>query len=698
MNANGTRSPWRPVRAFALVVATLVGSVLVAGSVPAAGPPAGMGPGGHDEGIAEYVAPAALSGIGQDGTGLVRLTQGPGYNAWSDNHPSVRADGAIVFSSTRPAADASTDAEIWMLAGGTLVQLTDNTTVVSDETGAEEPINDLNPVFSPDGTKVAYQSPPVASDEAEEEGGGSSGGSGGPPAGSGLSMTQIWVLDVATKTTEQVTSIAASTGAAKYPTWSPDGTKIAFTLGDGTRQHIVALDLASGALQDVTPEGNSDSMAAWSPADGNVIAFTRGLGSAMDIYAKNLSTGAVYPLATTAEMESRPAWTHDGTLIAYQHGDESLGASIWLMGADGSDQHAITTATSWSDRWPAVAADGTIVFESTQDAVPAADLRITKTGEPDTVAVGQTVTYTVSVVNGGPLTAAGVTLVDTLPAGMQYVSGQAAFVASSHGEGESEDEVPTPTTPVVRVAGNVVTASFGDVAKSERRAVVATLVVVAKATAPGTQVNSASISLTAPGERPDLVDPLGANNTATATTTVVAGGPTADGGTSNGASPTPAPAPVLIAPAPASKPARGPVPTIVGTAGDDVLIGTPGRDVILAGAGNDRIAGHGGNDVILGGDGNDVIYGGPGDDVLNGGAGNDVIYGKAGHDVLYGGPGNDTLVHVKGEGVDAYYAGAGNDRLVARDGNADWLNGGLGRDLAVLDKGLDRTHSVEKVR
>jgi serralysin len=76
----------------------------------------------------------------------------------------------------------------------------------------------------------------------------------------------------------------------------------------------------------------------------------------------------------------------------------------------------------------------------------------------------------------------------------------------------------------------------------------------------------------------------------------------------------------------------GHTPTILGTAGDDVIWGTPGNDVIVGGAGNDWINGGGGNDLICGGRGNDVLIGGTGYDTLHGGLGN--------HDQCTGGENN----------------------------------------------------------
>jgi len=51
-----------------------------------------------------------------------------------------------------------------------------------------------------------------------------------------------------------------------------------------------------------------------------------------------------------------------------------------------------------------------------------ADLSVTKTDTPDPVAAGQNITYTITVTNSGPSDAAGVSLADTFPPGLTFVS------------------------------------------------------------------------------------------------------------------------------------------------------------------------------------------------------------------------------------------------------------------------------------
>ncbi|HXV33669.1 MAG TPA: hypothetical protein VD769_06640 [Gaiellaceae bacterium] len=622
---------------------------------------------GHDEAAGGYVSPSALYKIDIGGVHS-RITQtatASGYLEFGDVAPDVDANGNVVFSSTMPApSDGTTDAEIYLLQpDGTLVQLTDNTVTVSDETGLEEPINDLNPEFSPDGTMIAYESPPL--DESEP------GEAAAPPETSGLAGAQIWVLDLATKATTRITAVKAAVGAAKQPTWNPVGTEIAFTLGDGRRSHIVRMNLDTGTISDVTAEDSHDSYPSWHPTDPVLLAYTHRAGINADVWLKNVSTGSMQALADTVRLaESRPAWSPDGSLIAFQQGDESVGAAVWTMLPDGSDEQAVTVPGLWSDRSPAFADADTLVFESTEGAPPVADLAITMTGA-STAPVGTTVTYVIPVVNNGLLTAPDVMVVDTLPAAMRYVNASVVYATPEHGE------EPEPGEATISANGNVVTVELGDLARGERGAPGATIAIETIASRTGTYANTAAVTLTA-AEGDDIVDPVVENDVATVATTV-----------------TPSPSGV----------------TILGTPDDDVITGRAGRDVIAGLGGDDLIRGLGGNDVILGGPGNDRLVGGPGADALRGGDGLDVLLGGDGNDSLFGGAradrldggpgadllwgdaGNDLLIGLAG--ADRLFGERGNDLFRARDGRRDRISGGLGRDTGACDWKLDITSSIE---
>jgi hemolysin type calcium-binding protein len=94
--------------------------------------------------------------------------------------------------------------------------------------------------------------------------------------------------------------------------------------------------------------------------------------------------------------------------------------------------------------------------------------------------------------------------------------------------------------------------------------------------------------------------------------------------------------------------------------------GTAGARPLLQGTKRaDRLSGKSAAETLRGGRGNDRLSGGGGNDLLLGGPGNDRLSGDAGRDDL------------RGE--------AGNDLLSARDGRADRIDCGPGRDRAVVD-------------
>jgi Ca2+-binding RTX toxin-like protein len=98
---------------------------------------------------------------------------------------------------------------------------------------------------------------------------------------------------------------------------------------------------------------------------------------------------------------------------------------------------------------------------------------------------------------------------------------------------------------------------------------------------------------------------------------------------------------------------------------DPVMASPPhrkGRRIVGTSHG-EYLAGGGFDDVILGMGGNDTLLGGQGDDRMDGGRGNDVLTGGAGADVLVGGSGSDTIYAADGE-RDIIDCGEGNDRAV----------------------------------
>lgn len=134
---------------------------------------------------------------------------------------------------------------------------------------------------------------------------------------------------------------------------------------------------------------------------------------------------------------------------------------------------------------------------------------------------------------------------------------------------------------------------------------------------------------------------------------------------------------------------------LFGESGNDLLHGEDGRDRLIGDGGEDSLFGHMQDDTLEGGDGNDSLTGGAGDDRLFGGTGDDALHGNDGDDLLEGGAGGDTLFGGNGRDLilgAADGAGSAPDFLNGGDGDdiihagpGDWVSGGDGHDLMVLD-------------
>src|SRR5262249_2604934 len=116
-----------------------------------------------------------------------------------------------------------------------------------------------------------------------------------------------------------------------------------------------------------------------------------------------------------------------------------------------------------------------------------ADLAVNKSVSNPTPNVGDTITYTITLTNNGPDPATGVTVQDTLPAGV-------TFLSASPTEGDYNSTTGTWTVGIVVVGAPQ------------------TLTITARVTSPNPGENAATIS------HADQFDPNPGNNSATAST------------------------------------------------------------------------------------------------------------------------------------------------------------------------------------
>lgn len=194
---------------------------------------------------------------------------------------------------------------------------------------------------------------------------GAVGASGRQPSGlivfdgitnNGPGYEQLYVANLGNGRVRQVTK----SGSGGYnPSWSPDGSHIAFEWDSKgpcgslacSRVFIVAAD--GSGRHPFTPPNLRCESPAWSPR-GNQIAYVQwGKGSyEASIYARSLG-GQVRRLTHAKNVfDSDPVWSPDGTRIIFSR-EQGDSYTNYVMDAHGKHLHPLggnpdTTITSWS--------------------------------------------------------------------------------------------------------------------------------------------------------------------------------------------------------------------------------------------------------------------------------------------------------------------------------------------------------------
>jgi Tol biopolymer transport system component len=149
-----------------------------------------------------------------------------------------------------------------------------------------------------------------------------------------------------------------------WPTWSPDGTKIAFV---GPRMGIYSVN-ADGTDRTKIVDSTCIRCRAptWSP-DGTKIAFQHAVDGNLDIYVVNVDGTNLVRLTDDPAVDVQPAWSPDGSKIAFKSRRHPRG-DIFVMNADGTNPSAMTDSRG-RDFGPDWSPDGSqIVFASNHHA------------------------------------------------------------------------------------------------------------------------------------------------------------------------------------------------------------------------------------------------------------------------------------------------------------------------------------------
>lgn len=238
-----------------------------------------------------------------DGANQRQVTVG---SSWLNLSPSWSSDArAIAYTSWRKTATGGApDIYISRIYQGVLENPTKGR--------AEQ---NIQPVFSPDGTRIAFWS----------------NRDGNP---------EIYVMNVDGSGLRRLTNHAA---ADSVPAWSPTGTQIAFTSDRSGTPQIYTMSATDGSnLRRITSESHADR-ATWAPAPYNEIAFSARTGPGFDIKVFDLSTGDTRLITFGEGSNESPAYSPNGRHIAFMSTRKG-NSQIFTMTRDGRDVRQVTTS------------------------------------------------------------------------------------------------------------------------------------------------------------------------------------------------------------------------------------------------------------------------------------------------------------------------------------------------------------------
>lgn len=102
-----------------------------------------------------------------------------------------------------------------------------------------------------------------------------------------------------------------------YPTWSPDGSQIAFVSNPEGKYRIYIMDAQGDELRRLTGSDTDEHRPAWSP-DGRNIAYERLVYSFSSVLMMNdIQTGGITFLTDGDSSSSSPSWSQDGRYVVF---------------------------------------------------------------------------------------------------------------------------------------------------------------------------------------------------------------------------------------------------------------------------------------------------------------------------------------------------------------------------------------------
>jgi Tol biopolymer transport system component len=193
----------------------------------------------------------------------------------------------------------------------------------------EHKATDTDPVWSPDGKKIAFVSDRFGSRE-------------------------IWLMNA---NGTEPKALTEKSGGPSNLRWSPDGSRIAFVSPRNTVDQIFTAETATGKIAQLTKEQSPIRQPAWSP-DGKKLSYSSYIGR-YSTHVMN-ADGSDKTKLTGNDGGLDAAWSPDGKQVAFTAiVGQPQGWRLYTISADGKNQKQLTkNPNTYGNVYPQWSPDG----------------------------------------------------------------------------------------------------------------------------------------------------------------------------------------------------------------------------------------------------------------------------------------------------------------------------------------------------